>query len=98
MSNSDESSKRVTLMHNRLIEALTPNTIEIVDESSKHKNHEQAKISSGGHYCLNIVSNDFEDRTQIERHRMIYSALGDAMGKDIHALSINALSPNEIES
>ncbi len=90
------NSERVALMHNRLTEALCPSSIEIIDESMQHAKHKEAMLSSGGHYCLNIISENFQNKPQIERHRMIYSALGDAMDKEIHALSISALAPSEL--
>ena len=41
------------------------------------------------------VSDAFRNKTLIERHRMVYDALGDAMQSDSHALSIKAYSPEE---
>ena len=69
--------------------------MNIIDESHLHAKHAGAIASGGGHYNLEIVSPIFDEKSQIERHRMIYSALGDAMGTDIHALSINAKTPDE---
>jgi BolA protein len=85
---------RIQLIRTRLQTSLTPIAIHIVDESHLHANHPGAK-SGGGHFNLEIVSNAFDEKSQIERHRMIYSALGDAIGKDIHALSIKAKAPSE---
>ena len=42
-----------------------------------------------------IVSAKFAGTKRLERHRMVYSALGSLMQTDIHALSVNALSPDE---
>lgn len=86
---------RIQLIRTRLQSSLTPTTMSISDESHLHINHIGAKASGGGHFNLEIVSSAFTAKSQIERHRMIYSALGDAIGKDIHALSIKAKSPSE---
>ena len=74
---------------------LRPEKIKIIDESSKHIGHKGAK-DGGGHFLLTIVSSDFYEKSTIERHRMIYDALGEMMGRNIHALSIKAYTPEEI--
>jgi BolA family transcriptional regulator, general stress-responsive regulator len=77
------------------LQALAPLRLEIEDESARHAGHAGAQ-SGGGHYQLLIVASGFAGKNKVARHRMIYSALGDMMQKDIHALSIQALSPDEI--
>jgi len=74
---------------------LNPEKIEILDESAKHEGHEGAK-NGGGHFFLTIVSCDFSKKSTMDRHRMIYAALGEMMNRDIHALSIKAYTPEEI--
>ncbi|MGH8711629.1 MAG: BolA family protein [Burkholderiales bacterium] len=73
--------------------SLAPENLEIVDESSKHAGHEGAK--SGGHYQMTIVSRQFQGKTNMARHRMVYAALSGMMHKEIHALSIKAYTPEE---
>ena len=77
-----------------LTEALKPQLLEIIDNSAAHAGHAGAK-SGGGHYHVTIVSEDFEDKSLVQRHQLIYKALGDLMKQQIHALGINALSPTE---
>jgi BolA protein len=74
--------------------ALEPSSIEIIDDSAKHAGHAGAK-SGGGHYRLSIVSSRFAGRRTMERHRLVYDALGPLMTREIHALSITAKSPEE---
>ena len=74
-----------------------PTEIEIVDDSHKHAGHEGAR-SGGGHYSLHIVSAQFEGKPTLARHRMIYSALGEMMKQEIHALNIKAYTPQELKS
>jgi len=81
-------------MHVRLA-ALAPVSLEIIDESWKHAGHAGAR-DGGGHYVLNIVSDSFAGNNTVARHRMIYSALGDMMKREIHALTIQASTPDEI--
>lgn len=75
--------------------ALSPESMEILDESAKHAGHEGAK-SGGGHYWLTIVSPRFAGQGTLARHRLVYETLGDMMHKEIHALSIKAYTPDEI--
>ena len=75
--------------------ALTPASLEIVDESRAHAGHEGAK-AGGGHYRLVIVSLAFAGKTAQLRHRMVYEALGPMMRHEIHALAIKAYAPGEI--
>ena len=77
-----------------LTEALKPQLLEIIDNSAAHAGHAGAK-SGGGHYHVTIVSEAFEDKSLVQRHQLIYKALGDLMKQQIHALGINALSPTE---
>jgi BolA protein len=75
--------------------SLEPETLEITDESALHAGHAGAR-SGGGHYHLTIVSKHFVGQTMVARHRLVYQALGALMGSRIHALSITALSPEEL--
>ena len=59
-----------------------------------HIGHEGAK-EGGSHFAITIVSKDFEGKSRIDRHRMVYDALAEMMSNHIHALKITALSPNE---
>jgi BolA protein len=87
-------SDTAELMRSRLA-ALDPEDIEIVDESAAHAGHAGA-VSGGGHYHLTIVSPRFTGQNVVNRHRLIYQALGDLMGNRIHALSISALTPDQL--
>ena len=73
--------------------ALDPQRLEILDDSAKHAGHAGAK--EGGHYRLTIVSPRFSGCGTMQRHRLIYEALGPMMRGEIHALSIKALTPEE---
>ncbi|MBI2310920.1 MAG: BolA family transcriptional regulator [Betaproteobacteria bacterium] len=75
--------------------ALSPEKLDIVDESHKHAGHEGAK-GGGGHYAVTIVSRVFEGKNTMARHRMVYGAVSDLMPREIHALSIRASAPGEI--
>ncbi len=79
----------------RRLAPLEPTALDLVDESGRHAGHEGAK-SGGGHFRLTIVSARFAGKPVRERHRMVYGALGDLMGREIHALAIAARAPDEL--
>lgn len=87
-------NERETKMRTRLA-VLEPVQLEIIDESHKHAGHAGAR-GGGGHYVLRIVSAQFVGKSTVARHRMIYSALGELMKREIHALTLQALAPDEI--
>jgi BolA protein len=87
-------SERIEMIRERLNQALAPTRLDIVDESHKHASHAGAR-SGGGHFNVLIVSAAFTGKSLIQRHRMVYDALGDAMHQAIHAMSIKALAPSE---
>ncbi|MFB0935959.1 MAG: BolA family protein [Propionivibrio sp.] len=72
---------------------LSPLQLELVDDSAEHAGHAGAR--EGGHYRLLIVSRQFSGKSTLQRHRIIYDALGDLMRSRIHALSIRSLTPDE---
>jgi len=90
------SGERIAQIRTRLAEALQPESLEIIDESAKHAGHAGA-ASGGGHFIVQIVAAAFQDKSLIQRHRMVYDALGDMMQHDIHALSIQAATPGEFQ-
>lgn len=86
---------RVEAIRKRLIDALNPEHIEIVDESHKHAGHAGA-ASGGGHFDALIVSEAFTGKRPLERHRLVYEALGEMMNREIHAFSMQCRTPDEI--
>ncbi len=82
------------LIKQKLNEALKPDLIEIIDDSAAHAGHVGAK-KGGGHFNVTIVAKIFDDKSLVQRHQLIYQALGDLMKNEIHALGINALTPSE---
>ncbi|MDD3884824.1 MAG: BolA family transcriptional regulator [Gallionella sp.] len=78
------------------LESLEPIVTTLVDDSARHAGHAGAR-DGGSHFQLQIVSAQFSGKTTVARHRMIYSALGDMMKHDIHALNILALAPDETD-
>jgi len=80
-------------IHAKLTKAFDPINIELVDESHQHIGHSGS--GGGAHFALKIISESFQDKLQLERHRMVYEVLSEEMGGAVHALSIKALTPSE---
>ena len=79
----------------RLEAALQPQLIEVIDESHQHIGHAGAR-DGRGHFKLFIVSSRFAGLKQVQRHRLVYQALGELMQTDIHAMAIEARAPDEV--
>ena len=52
-------------------------------------------IGDGQHFQALIVSREFEGRSRVQRHQLVYAALGERMREEIHALSMKTLTPQE---
>jgi BolA protein len=91
------TAERVALIRSRLEAALEPDELDIVDDSARHAGHAGAR-DGRGHFEVRIVSRRFVGKKTVERHRMVYAALGSLMQTDIHALSLVAQSPDESEN
>jgi len=87
-------SDRIPRIRTALQQGLDTDDIAIRDDSHLHVGHEGAK-SGLGHFHVTIRSPCFSGTTPIERHRLVYDALGELMQTDIHAVSIRALAPEE---
>jgi BolA protein len=81
-------STRVEKLRAALEGALRPSLLEIRDDSAQHVGHAGAR--EGGHFHVTIVAAAFAGTSQVQRHRMVYAAAAELMGRDIHALSIDA--------
>lgn len=81
------NEQRLQLMRERLEQNLAPSYLEIIDDSAQHIGHAGAQHGAG-HYTIRISSPQFSSKTLIQCHRLIYSALGNLMDHEIHALRI----------
>jgi BolA protein len=67
----------------------------VEDESHLHEGHAGAR-DGRGHYRVFIVAAAFEGLNRVQRHRLVYAALGSMMTTDIHALALQVYEPEEI--
>ena len=86
--------QRAKLIRTALESAIEPVELEIVDQSWAHRRHDGAS-DGRGHFAVRVVSARFDQLKRLARHRLVFDALGDLMTSDIHALTIEALTPSE---
>ena len=96
-----DKSSTASILQDRITTALAPTVLKLEDESHLHEDHLQgAKLQEargGGHFSAVIVSAEFEGLPLVQRHRLVYGAVGDLMGGKVHALSMQTLTPEEWE-
>ncbi|MCL1633815.1 BolA family transcriptional regulator [Luteimonas sp. SX5] len=88
--------QRVEAIRAALQASLAPTLLEIRDDSHRHAKHAGAQ-DGRGHFHVEIVSEAFAGLAPLARHRAVYAALGDLMVTDIHALSMRARTPDEVD-
>lgn len=83
----------------KLVAALAPESLEVIDDSAKHAGHQ---FHPGGvpprgetHFTVKVVSAAFAGLSRIERHRRINALLAEELADGVHALAIRAKAPNE---
>lgn len=87
------SEPRVEMIRNALA-SLQPQRLEVFDDSHLHAGHAGARDGKG-HFRVTIIADCFRGMAQLKRHRTVFTALDALMKSDIHALSIDARTPEE---
>ncbi|MFZ4690787.1 MAG: BolA family protein [Polymorphobacter sp.] len=80
----------------RLVAALAPTALAIIDDSESHRGHAGHDGSGESHFTVRITASAFAGQSRIGRQRLVYAALGDLMAPGgVHALIIKATAPGE---
>ena len=79
----------------KLTAALAPKSLEVIDESHRHAGHGHHHPDGETHFRVEIVSDAFEGKSRIERHRMINALLAEELASRVHALAISARAASE---
>lgn len=83
----------------KLTTALTPQHLEIVDESARHAGHVamHGHAGQGGetHFRLTIVAQAFAGQSRLARQRLVYGALTHELAHGVHAIAMTTLTPAE---
>jgi BolA protein len=88
-------TRRLEVIRQTLQEVLQPVVLEIHDDSASHASHASARQTGGGHFYATIVADAFDGKSRVQRHQLVYRALGDLMRSEIHAISIQAFTQSE---
>ncbi len=87
---------RATEIERRIVAALAPATLAVVDDSDDHRGHAGHSGAGESHFTVRVEAAAFAGRSRVERQRAVYAALGDLMAPDrVHALVIVATAPGE---
>jgi BolA protein len=78
-----------------LTKAFAPERLDVIDESHRHAGHSGARPGGETHYSIYIVSQAFQGKSRLERHRMINATLMSELQGGVHALAIRAAAPGE---
>lgn len=105
-SDLKEESDRSSVLGSRgrriketLEKELRPVVVDVEDISYQHAGHAGVVGSEGEtHFNVEVVSKEFEGKSLVKRHRMIYSLLQDELQSGLHALSIVAKTPSEVDA
>jgi BolA family transcriptional regulator, general stress-responsive regulator len=90
-SNDASTARRIEQL---LREQLRPVALEVRDESAAHAGH--AGGGGKGHFRVRIVSTSFVGLTPLQRHRRIHAVLASLWQHELHALAMEALTPDEV--
>ena len=88
------NTDRASAIEQQLTDAFHPTEIRVKDQSHLHAGHVGSEDGKG-HFEVLIVSDTFDGQSRVQRHRMVFDAIGQLMETDIHALRIKALAPDE---
>jgi len=80
----------------KLRAAFSPEVLEIEDESARHAGHAGARPGGETHFRVRLVSAAFTGKSRVERQRWVYAELAEEFAGGVHALSLAALTPDEV--
>ena len=85
-----------TRIERLLRDSLAPGQLEVRDDSAAHAGH--ASAGGKGHFRVRIVSKSFAGMSPLQRHRRVYSVLATLWDQELHALTLEALTPEELSA
>lgn len=85
-----------TAIEEKLTKALSPEKLDVIDNSAQHAGHAGANPEGESHFAVTVVSSVFEGKNRVQRQRMVYAALAEEMSGRVHALELKTLTPDEL--
>lgn len=89
-------TKRDTI-ETKLRNAFEPEMLEVIDESERHRGHSGWREGGETHFRVRVVSRLFSGKSRIDRHRAINGCLKEELQGGVHALAIEARTPEETD-
>lgn len=84
-----------TAIRAKLIEALQPTHLDVINESHLHAGHRSSPGTGESHFRVLVVSSMFAGRSRVDRHRLVNETLAAELKGKVHALAIKAYAPGE---
>jgi len=84
-----------TSIREKLAQAFAPAELQVVNDSHRHAGHHSSPGTGESHFSVTVVSEAFAGKSLLERHRMVNAALAEELAGRVHALAVNALTPEE---
>ena len=84
-------------MRSKLETALSPERLEIVDDSESHRGHGGYREGGESHFNMEIVAAAFAGASRVARQRMVFDALQEELAGPVHALSLRCMAPGEAD-
>ena len=84
-----------TRLKEKLLVALRPLRLDVINESHMHAGHRSSPGTGESHFRVLIVSENFQGKSRVERHRMVNEALKGEVGAAVHALALSTYAPGE---
>jgi BolA family transcriptional regulator, general stress-responsive regulator len=79
----------------RLMVALEPTRLDVINESHMHAGHRSSPGTGDSHFRVLIVAPKFAGLSRVARHRLVNETLTGLVGGKVHALALNAFAPGE---
>ena len=87
--------KRQSKIEKIIKEVFTPYYFSVLDVSEEHRGHQSFQENVESHFEIVIVSKIFNNKSKIDRHRMVNQILKEEYLSDLHSVTIKALTPEE---
>lgn len=88
-------TKVAETMRVKLEAALSPEHLDIVDDSESHRGHGGYREGGESHFNMEIVAGAFAGASRVARQRMVFDVLSEELAGPVHALSLRCLAPGE---
>jgi BolA protein len=82
-------------LREKLMIALEPTRLDVVNESELHAGHRSSPGTGQSHFRVLVVSPKFTGLSRVQRHRMVNDVIADELNGGIHALALSTYAPGE---